>query len=537
MGVVKIFFAFAVLMMVGQFASAAGFDQHYEVRVGDSDGDGVADDLYVRRKPQIVLVDVGDLPAPIVVPGDVKEVLLEYNGGGFTMRTNLSSAQKNQYARWPIANVETMLGDLNADGRTDLLIKGISALPGLAAALDQILFADTTVRKAPPMFVKGIDEGVRRFFRDLSGHSTNSNYYFQTAIRNHWYHINEGPLVTTFWPINYLRYWEFCWNNCTIHAADSDIDDIFNPNATPALCLSFTCEWRNTLWYARVQAREVELVLHLENFSQSARNLESVMNSLIAGGSLACGSADATAVANAAQNVLGVQVWGGALSNCSMLEHESVFAAGELGRARLGFLFEYLRNGNSALQPKSDRGDPTENQSDLDAALAYLKGSATFRALWAQFQALGLKIVVHRNAPNGSEFNREDRPNEVVWDPDSGMVIRSGIASAAAGLAHEIAHAVRYHTDYKGYMKDIPWSSVMTTDPNNPNALIIDRRPSAEEERAADVEATIERELGEPERGNYADGTNGEIVITDPTYSCFRGNPVCDMLIKGLDIE
>lgn len=27
-----------------------------------------------------------------------------------------------------------------------------------------------------------------------------------------------------------------------------------------------------------------------------------------------------------------------------------------------------------------------------------------------------------RNAPNGSDFHR-DRPNEIVWDPDSGMVI------------------------------------------------------------------------------------------------------------------
>ena len=170
--------------------------------------------------------------------------------------------------------------------------------------------------------------------------------------------------------------------------------------------------------------------------------------------------------------------------------------------------------------------------ADLEAALAYLQQSATFRALWAQFQALHLKIVVHRNTPDGHNFDWNRNPNEVTWDPDLGMVMNA-IASSAAGLAHEISHAVRYHTDYKGYMQDRPWQSVMTTDANNPNGLIVTRTPSLEEERAADVEAAIQAELGEPQRTSYKDGTNGEILITDPTFSCFRGNPTCDNLIQG----
>lgn len=529
----KTFFVFAALAMVGSLANAAGFDEFYEVRVGDSDNDGLADDLYVRQKPRVVFVDVGDLATPIVIPADVKEVVLEYTGSAFTMRTNLSSAQKSQYAQWAVANVETTLGDLNADGRTDLVIKGISSLPNLGTALDQILFADTTAHKAPPIHVKGVDASVRRFFRDLKGNSINKYYYYQTAIANNWYHINEGPSVTTWWSIGYLRYWGFCWNNCTIRAANSDIEDIFDHNATPELCSWFACNWANGRWYAWVTAREREVVLHTENFSQPARGLEGVLNSLIIGGGVTCSSADATAFANAAQGVLGIQVWGGALANCAVLEREAVFNANELPRARLGFLFEYLRRGSSALEPKADRGDPNENKADLEAALVYLQQSATFRALWAQFQALHLKIVVHRNAPNGSEFDWDRNPNEVTWDPDSGMVMNGGIGSPAAGLAHEIAHAVRYHTDYRGYMQDRPWVSEAIPDPNDPTGIIAVYTPSVEEERAADVEAAIQAELGEPQRTKYADGTNGEILITDPTFSCFRGNPTCDTLIQG----
>lgn len=148
-------FVFIALAMLSPLASAAGFDEHYEVRVGNSDSDGLSDDLYIRRKPQIVFVDVGDIQTPIVIPGDVNEVLLEYNGSAFTMTTNLSSTEKNQYAQWTLADVETTLGDLNADGRTDLVIKGISSLPSLGMALDQILFSDTTANRAPPVHVKG----------------------------------------------------------------------------------------------------------------------------------------------------------------------------------------------------------------------------------------------------------------------------------------------------------------------------------------------------------------------------------------------
>lgn len=44
------------------------------------------------------------------------------------------------------------------------------------------------------------------------------------------------------------RLWEFCWVDCTIRALDSDIEDIFDQNATPELCTWFACDWANNGW-------------------------------------------------------------------------------------------------------------------------------------------------------------------------------------------------------------------------------------------------------------------------------------------------
>jgi hypothetical protein len=37
----------------------------------------------------------------------------------------------------------------------------------------------------------------------------------------------------------------------------------------------------------------------------------------------------------------------------------------------------------------------------------------------------------------------------------------------------------------------------------------------------------------EPERLRYSDGRKEGILITDLTFSCFRGNPTCDALIQN----
>ena len=232
---------------------------------------------------------------------------------------------------------------------------------------------------------------------------------------------------------------------------------------------------------------------------------------IVTSGGITCGSGSATAFASAAQGVLGIQV-GGALANCSVLESESVFSASDLPSA-LGALFLYLKGMASALRPKAGVGDRNENQADLEAALTYLKQSPTFRALWAQFQALPVKIVVDRGGV--SEFDK-NQPKQVTWDPDSGLIMAGGASSPAAALAHEIAHAIRYHTDYAGYMTEYRPEPSLEPDPFNPEHQINVYKTAVEENRVTAIEATIEQELGEPTRLRYLDGVNNEILIHRP---------------------
>jgi len=501
-----------------------GFNSNYEVRQGDINGDSLKD-LYVRQRPDVTG------PSPVT-----EFVLRRVPNGQFALISGLTSSQKSQAGQWPTADVELDLGDINIDGTTDLIIKGIGDLSGFDNALDQILFAETDSTNQPPMHIKEIDNNVRGFFRDLSEMVERPFYHIETVIENGWFHIEEGDVVTAFWSIDYLKFWGFCWFDCTVKAEDTDQDDIFDRNATPDLCLTFSCDWIGDHWYAWVTAQELELVIEFERFNQAALNLQDVVEGIISDGELQCGSPEANAISNAFVSTLGIELGGGRISRCEFLGSESDFNPATIGITRLGMFSSYIRNMDSKLSPRSDHGDPDENQADLENALEYLGQSPTFTELWNKFEELGLKVIVHRKAPDGSIFN-PDRPDVVIWDPDFGLIIENGIASPASGLAHEVAHAVRYHTDREGYFKDDVWEPTtieIIVDGEIPN-IVTSYTPSKEEERAAQVEATIQEELGEPTRINYMDGTRppGDIEIGNPTFSCHRGNQDCDSLINN----
>jgi hypothetical protein len=520
------------LLLISSITNAAGFDQDYEVRYGDSSGDGVSDDLYVRRKPRIVLLFV-DIITPIVIRGDVDDVLLEYAGDGtFTMVSGLTSAQKSQYAQWPIADVEVAPGDINADGFTDLVIKGVSQLAWLSSAMDQILFADTNADSTPPMHLRAIDDNVRSFFRDLSGNLENRHYYLEAALANNWYHVEEGQEITAYWAIDYLGFWNFCWVNCTVVAADTNPDDIYNPAATPDLCFFFACQWINGRWHAWVTAQDLDLVIEYEEFNQAALGLVDVIDVLLSAGEVHCGSTQANAMANAVQSILGVGIMGDVLSSCGILENESDFDPSDLPRIRLGKLYVSLQRMSDRLDEAGDPGEESENQADLSTAISYLMGSQTFQDMWEQFQDIDVDIVVHRNPGDiGSNFDA-DNPEVLTWDPDSGLLVEAGVSSPASALAHEIAHAVRYHNDEKGFLDDYPVPVI-----SSPAGTVFGT--SLEEARATDIEKAIRAELGEPARIDYKDGTqrlngpNTDILVGDPTFSCFGGNPVCDDIIEA----
>ena len=526
----SLIFCCILLFGISSASLADGFDNRYEVRYGDFNGDGQMDDLFVRQQPRIILIH-GDVSTPILIRGDVEAFVLRHNGNGtFTLVTGLSSSQRTTFSGWPQADVVHTLGDLNADGVTDLVIKGISELPGLVGAADQIVFADPDNRKAPPVHLRAIDADFRQFFEDVYGNLRNRDYYFQTAVENGWYNIEEGPTYTAFWAIDYLIFYGFCWSNCTILASDTTYDDVYDPNATPDLCSQFDCQWNPIAgrWHAYVTAQELELVIEYGNFNQSALGLTDTFDNVIQNGSIECGSADAIQIGAVLEAVLGTDFMGGVLAGCDVLESEADYDPLALGRIRLGALYAFFQSTISKVAPKSDPGNAAQNAADLQEALDYLNDSPTFRDLWAKVQAAGVEVIVDRDPEIGSEFDYEN--NTIIWDPDTALIIEEGVSSPATSLAHEAAHAERYNRDKEGFLKDNVWEGEIVPG-GPPNEMTVIYTPSAEEERAADVEAEIQQELGEPVRQRYGDDS-GTVTVDSPVFSCRRGNQSCDDLIE-----
>jgi hypothetical protein len=230
--------------------------------------------------------------------------------------------------------------------------------------------------------------------------------------------------------------------------------------------------------------------------------------------------------------VLEVQVWGGVLANCGVLEHEATINVAQIAAVRLWFLQKILRRTSEDVKPKANKGEPNQNQADLQAALTYLNQSAKFREIYAEFQRLGLKIVVNRKKAHS--FDWLEQPNQVTWDPDGGLIMEEGISSPAAGLAHEIAHAVRYHQIGRyAYAIEDHWAIVQVPDPNDPTRTVPQYKVPTSENDATSVEAQIESQLNEPVRKKYLDGVPTSVLVSGPTFSRRRGNAACDTLIQN----
>lgn len=154
---------------------AGHFDGRYSVHTGDLNGDGRTD-LHVQHSPRFIPISLDDILIPIQRNRtEIDEFVLQQTAsGGFDLISNLTPAQKNSVAQWPRATLERHLGDFNADGRVDMLIKGISTVvPG---AQDAMVFAPLAGR-GPPRAVRTVDNNYRKFVRDVAGRLSDPAYF------------------------------------------------------------------------------------------------------------------------------------------------------------------------------------------------------------------------------------------------------------------------------------------------------------------------------------------------------------------------
>ena len=155
-------------------AIAAGFDDNYQVRVGDFDSDGFADDLFVEAVPEIVLIH-GEIITPIVIGPDIPSFVLRGEvDNTFSLVTALTSSELQAASQWSLSSVELTANDFNHDGYRDLGLANVPA--AISGAANQIVFADSSTGSAPASILN-VDTGFETFIDDVYQWYLDHDYY------------------------------------------------------------------------------------------------------------------------------------------------------------------------------------------------------------------------------------------------------------------------------------------------------------------------------------------------------------------------
>lgn len=274
----KVLLSLLVSLLLSNCAIAEGFDENYEVRVGDHNNDGIQD-LYVRQKPQIVILH-GEISIPIVLPTPVDDFILENKGNGtFDIIGDLSSSEKAVLENWPEATIQIFAGDFNLDGFFDLNLRNLSlVIPG---APDQIVFSNT-VANTTPISVRAIDSEFQAYFDEVYEWVLDEFYLERKALANEWYSVEVGRTYTAWWYADYLRFWGFTLtsNGQTLVLPD---EDPYDPSSPPNGCTWVSCQYDSLqeVWTLWVTAEERKLVYDYSHFNQDARNTVSLLDPIL----------------------------------------------------------------------------------------------------------------------------------------------------------------------------------------------------------------------------------------------------------------
>lgn len=165
-----------LLSLMSSVVLAQGFNENYEILQGDFDGDNDVD-LYIRQKPQIVLIH-GDVITPITILPDVKDfVLLQGVDNALDMEADLDKLDLSSASS---SSVDFELGDFNADGVLDLLITGVGRI--LLGVFDQIVFSNK-LPHVPPLHLTPVDETLQSFFENIAEWNDSPEYFEENATQ------------------------------------------------------------------------------------------------------------------------------------------------------------------------------------------------------------------------------------------------------------------------------------------------------------------------------------------------------------------
>lgn len=246
--------------------------------MGDRNYDG-RPDLFVRQRPQIVLVDY-DVAIPIVLKPPVTGFVLENRGDGtFQLVSNLTRSEEAILSAWPQSTINAFRGDFNADGYFDLNLRGVrSTIPG---AFDQLVFASAASGSGPSA-VRAMDADFRAYFKEAYEWISDPSYFERAAITNGWYKIEVRGSRTAYWKADYLQFWGFSLTSngqTLVRPEDRPRDQSSPPNG----CAYVRCVFDTSLgvWLLLVYAEDRRIIYEYFRFNQNARSTAGILASTL----------------------------------------------------------------------------------------------------------------------------------------------------------------------------------------------------------------------------------------------------------------
>ena len=154
----------------------------YRARHGDLDSDGVAE----------LILHSG---------GGSRYLLLRQSGSGTLSATRPDANQIAASSAWQFADLEIVPRDVNIDGRADLVLRGIAAVPGFEQTPNQIVFGVGGEADSNLFEVRSMDSTLERFSRDINRHLVDPDYYPNNAPLTYGVYVSYTPYCNS-WSYN-----------------------------------------------------------------------------------------------------------------------------------------------------------------------------------------------------------------------------------------------------------------------------------------------------------------------------------------------
>jgi hypothetical protein len=201
----------------------------YSSLSGDLDNDGV---------PELLLRAESGNAAE--AGGMMSDVLVRQTGDGTISASRPTANELAATSSWQLTELEIVPRDVNIDGHSDLVLRGVAEVPGFAQVQNQILFGVGDDQAEGRFEVRAVDPALVRFSRDINRHLIDPEYYPTNAPLNYAVVVYATPycygayetawaetsfslpcfVYVTYYYVVYRDYWVYDWEAMRIAGDD-----------------------------------------------------------------------------------------------------------------------------------------------------------------------------------------------------------------------------------------------------------------------------------------------------------------------------